>query len=182
MKKGIFAALIAFALASSAYAAQPSFSQRFAYDRDTTELFRANEFSLDLFGAYNSAQSRLGSISTRSLRQGEWGGGIGINYFFTRYVGIASDTHWMDWEGSFIDNVTASLVVRAPLDNIRLAPYAFGGAGRIFEGRDSWSAHAGGGLEFRLNPHLGLFADGRYTWVDHGGDFAMARFGVRVGF
>src|SRR5688572_24741953 len=159
MKIHLFIVLAAMTLATSSFAAERTFTERFRYDRDTTELFRPNEFSLDLFGAYRSSQSRVSSISTRSLRSGSWGGGVGVNYFFTRYLGVGADTHWVDWDGAFIDTANASFIARYPIENIHLAPYAFVGAGGWFETRDAWTAHAGGGLEFRLNQHFGLFAD-----------------------
>lgn len=192
MKKGILALVAALALTGSVYGAEaratvttdddPKFTDRFRYDRDSTEIFRANEFSIDLFGSYRSGQEKLTGISTRKLRSGTWGGGVGINYFFTRHFGIASDTHMNDFRGEFIDNVTASFVARVPLDDIRLAPYAFAGGGRWFDGRDAWLLHGGAGVEFRFNPNFGLFTDIRYTWVDGTTDYALARLGVRVGF
>jgi hypothetical protein len=51
-----------------------------------SELFPAQEVSLDLYGIYGS-RDKGGSGS------GVWGPGAGINYYFSRYLGVGADTY-----------------------------------------------------------------------------------------
>ncbi len=48
------------------------------------ELYRANEWQVDIFGAYAPA----GRDGSRFLGDHAWGGGAGVNYFFTKYFGL----------------------------------------------------------------------------------------------
>ena len=154
--------------------------ERFAYDRDATDKFRANELTFDLFGNYNKGQRKWNDVFDTSMRHGDFGGGLGVNYFFTPILGIGGDAYWLDDKGSFINNVSSSLIVRFPIDCV--APYMFGGVGRNFDPVDEWAAHAGVGVEFRLNPFTGIFLDGRYVFADKSSDYSMLRTGLRFAF
>ena len=83
-----------------------------------------------------------------------------------------------------MDAASGSAVLRFPIDAAHLAPYIFGGGGHIFDGPDSWFAHAGAGLEVRLNPHMGIFMDGRYVFAEKNNvsDEALFRAGIRMAF
>jgi hypothetical protein len=50
--------------------------------------------------------------------------------------------------------------------------------------RSAGSWMTGGGLEWRVTPRFGLFAEGRFTWTDPRGpgENAMSRVGLRVAF
>jgi hypothetical protein len=170
----IAVAVMALTLAAQADTANNStWGDRFKYDRDSTTKFMPNEFSLDLFGTY-ATRDRFGN------GEDGWGGGAGINYFLTRYIGIGADSYLEEWKTPY--RVNGSLIFRIPIDSIGMAPYAFGGGGREWRYAAQWTFHAGGGLEFRLNPHFGLFADGRRVFPDKTGDYALWRAGVRFGF
>jgi hypothetical protein len=162
------------ALTLNAFAQQRTYwGERFRYDREGATLFFPNEFQVDLFGTY-ADRDRFGNPVDN------FGGGIGLNYFLTRYVGVMADTYIEEWKLPY--RVNGSLVLRLPIDQIGVAPYIFGGGGRQYKYFPQWTAHAGGGLEIRLNPNTGLFADGRRVWADITEDTALVRFGLRVGF
>jgi hypothetical protein len=148
----------------------------------TAEKFTAHEFSLDLFASYVAGERNLGDIFETNIRDGRWGGGVGANYFLTREIGIGLDANAPDNDGNFFDSVNASLIARFPIESASLAPYIFGGAGRQTEPNWEWSAHAGAGLEYRMNPITGIFLDGRYVWADENSDTLLLRTGLRLVF
>lgn len=115
--------------------------------------------------------------------------------------------------------VTGDFILRLPLDDfnpsIHLAPYIFGGFGGVFTDAgdntintpsaranhafDNASGNAsnnrflgnvGGGFEYRFNPHIGIFGEASYNWVDGGNhsinsgvkDFVQTNFGLRYAF
>jgi hypothetical protein len=144
---------------------------RFRYDVNSTDLYPPSEVSLDLFGVY-SDHSRDGGDEDL------WGGGLGLNFFLSRMVGIGVDTYTDRWKLPQLAN--ASLIVRFP-SSYGFAPYGFGGGGRNWD-HGFWQAHAGGGLELRFNRYTGLFADGRRVFPEKGPDYTLARAGIRLGF
>src|SRR5947207_4143324 len=95
------------------------------------ECFRAHELSLDMFGQYSdgNAPSHAGPI-----RDHGWGGGVGLNYFFTRNFGLGLDAAWLATEepsftrlpvpaalrrgdGSTVThNFSGSVIYRFPID------------------------------------------------------------------
>lgn len=161
--------------------------QRTTYDRDSVK-YNANELSLDLFGTYNHTIEHFDDIFDRSWHHGKWGGGVGMNYFFTKYLGMGVDTFAQE-NGHILNNVTGNLYARMPLGNSGFAPYIFGGAGwndgSIIQGlthsTDQLTADGGVGIEFRFNPHMGVFSDIRYTWCDKTVDLCLVRAGFRIG-
>jgi len=171
-------------LATSAAQAERDWSwnwnDRFAYSTEG-EKYRSQEFTIDLFGSYRRGSSNVGDFFDEP-EGGVWGGGVGLNYFFTRMVGIGTDVSMHADGRQFIDNTSASLILRFPIGASAVAPYVFAGGGRNFDPSDEWEAHAGAGIEFRLNPHTGLFADGRYIWPDGSGDMSIIRTGLRFAF
>ena len=152
------------------------------YSQENVGLFNANELTLDLFGSYLGRERHFTDFPDHSIRRGTWGGGVGANYFWTREVGIGVDTSFQDGGRRFVDHVSGSLIVRLPIETVHLAPYVFGGAGYEFEPVYEWSAHLGGGLEFRFNPKTAVFADARYIWSDRTGDQCLVRAGFRLAF
>jgi hypothetical protein len=123
------------------------------------------------------------------------GGGLSVGYFFTRNLGLelsgdALDTRSVDNDLNFdadddnLYEVTAALLVRAPYESIRLAPYAMFGAGGGFDGASQGIWFAGGGLEYRLpgSGRYGLFSDARYTWAAVSNDYVLIRLGLRYSF
>jgi hypothetical protein len=172
-----------------------------------TSYFRSNEFSLGVFGSYG-----VGFYDNhRAIGNHAWGGGIDGQYFPLQYLGFAVEGDFFNEipHDRFGQTVTGNVILRLPLDNyfptVHLAPYVFGGVGGIFNednsnnsfthvtpfgfgrhGRgsdDDVLGDAGGGLEYRFTPHIGLFTDVRYNWVDGPrNDYMLTRFGLRYAF
>jgi len=141
----------------------------------TDEPFPSNQLRLDAFGTY-ATRNREGS----SVNAG--GGGLGLDYFFLRYVGIGADTYIEEWKWPY--RVNGSAILRLPLPDqfSRLAIYGFGGGGRQFKDIPQFTWHGGGGVEFKINRHVGLFADAREVFPDKTPDYTLVRAGVSVGF
>src|SRR2546427_13204529 len=53
-----------------------------------TPLYTANELSLDLFCSYVAAERHFYDLFYTNIRHGTLGGGVGLNYFITREVGL----------------------------------------------------------------------------------------------
>ena len=111
--------------------------------------------------------------------------------------------------------ISTDLMLRLPLDDfwpsVHLAPYGFVGLGAIFLNtedlptintpfpevnaqlrgirrglKDRVLGVAGGGFEYRFTPHIALFGEAAYNFVDHRGsldtNFIQANFGLRYAF
>lgn len=154
----------------------------FVYGPATPNKFTANEFSVDAFGSYWAGERRVEDIFETNIRHGVWGGGVGVNYFLTREIGLGGDINIPNNGGNFIDNASGSLILRLPFETTGLAPYIFGGGGRMTDRVWEWEGHAGIGLEWRLNPITGLFADARYIWPEDSSDSLQIRAGLRFVF
>lgn len=147
------------------------------------DLYTANELSLDFFGSYLAGEHKIENIFHNTIRNGFWGGGVGVNYFFLRNLGVSGDMEIPDRDpGHFVNNFDGSLVARFPIANSGLSPYVFGGGGRQSTPRWEFSGHAGVGMEYRFNPEMGFFGDARYMWVRTTPDEIMFRAGVRFVF
>ena len=112
-----------------------------------------------------------------------FGGGIGVEYFFNPYFGIAGSAQWADPGESLVHNYSADAVVRYPITSICIAPYAFGGVGVHTNSATEVIGRVGAGLDVRLWNASGIFAD--YTYTMPGGDvedYQLIRFGVKFGF
>ena len=150
---------------------------------DQGDLYRANELSLDGFGTASIGKYTIDHPSNARIRHNtRLGAGAGINYFFTRNIGISAEAYSENTSGTFIDNASANLTLRLPLGQSGFAPYAFGGGGRQFETLKNWFAQAGGGIEYRFNPHMGVFIDARGVLPDEARYYGVARLGVRFAF
>jgi hypothetical protein len=168
-----------------------------------TSYFRSNEFSLGLFGSYGASFNN----NSRAIGNHAWGGGVDGQYFPLQYVGVAIEGDFFnELPGDFFGStVTGNVILRYPLDTVfpgfHLAPYGFGGVGGIFNQSSTFtrvtfgnSLHrsgsnnevlgdAGVGLEYRFTPHIGLFGDTRYNFVDGPkNNYLLTRFGIRYAF
>ena len=164
--------------------------------------FRSNEWSLGLFGSYGVSFNN----NDRAIGNHAWGGGVDGEYFPLRYLGVAVDGNFFNQlPGNFFGSTaTGNVILRYPLDTafpgFHLAPYAFGGIGGIFNENNTLTRIAtagnqnhlnrsgaddevlgdvGVGLEYRFTPHLGLFSDARYNFVNGPKNNYL---GTRVGF
>jgi hypothetical protein len=153
--------------------------------------FTEHEWQVDLFGQYSVGE---GPHQAGIFRDHGWGGGIGINYFFTRNFGLGVDAAWLaakeapylatETEKTAIHNFSGSLIYRMPIDHLCLAPYIYAGGGYHVDGEDWASAHGGVGVEFRIEPQkYGVFLDGRWTYLgDRFGHGDLNFFSTRLGF
>lgn len=151
----------------------------FVYDAQTAK-YTANELSLDLAGSFYAPERGIEHLFKTNIRHtGKWGGDAGLNYFFTRYVGISGNIEMPSNGHNFIDQATGEVVLRWPIDPSGFAPYILGGGGRSFEPAWEWIYDVGVGVEYRLNPITGIFTDARYVWADHSTDRLLLRAGDR---
>lgn len=149
----------------------------------STDLYRTGELSLDGFGTVSVGKYTIDHFSGNRIRQhGQLGAGLGLNYFFTRNLGISAEAYSENTTGSFVDNASGNLTLRLPLGQSGLAPYIFGGGGRQFDRLEAWFGQAGGGAEYRFNPHLGVFVDARMVLPDEAKYYGVARLGLRFAF
>ena len=174
MKKIAFTLVACIAVAGSALAGK----EIKEFKQPVEPCFKDTELQLDFFGSYTDTHSK-GTYGDG------FGGGVGINYFFTRYLGIGADAQIFDGGVNGVWMFSGSLIARYPIElgGFCLAPYAFGGGGFQEDGRQAGTAHAGAGLEFRIVPEkFGIYAEGRYTWVAGPDDYTQGRVGVRIVF
>src|SRR5579884_1446870 len=183
IKKWITTAAAAMLIVTCARADDSWLNTRLCYDTTGGMIFNANEFSLDLFGTYVAGERHFLAWPNTSIRHGLWGGGVGGNYFFTRYTGFGVDTAFIDGTSHFVDHVGGNIIFRIPIDPVHLAPYAFGGGGYGWNPDKRYFADVGVGLEFRLNPKVGIFGDARYIWREGTApDECEIRAGLRMVF
>jgi hypothetical protein len=172
------------------------------------ELYRAHELQAEFFGTY----ATRGNRKNKFLGNHAWGGGGAINYFFTRNFGLGlegtalratGDNH--DVSGQFGLNV----IGRLPIGNTGWAPYATAGIGGFITGNNGsqfdksselngqttrvtvhgntesilLEGHAGLGIEYRFTKNIGIFTDGRFTFVEKShNNYGLVRTGVRFAF
>lgn len=179
MKKLTLSFLATLAVVASSYAGKEvkEFKQQ-----ETIPCFKDQELQLDVFGSYS------GAGSNEEFGDG-FGGGVGVNYFFTRNLGFAVSGNVYNGQSTFngdraIWHLSGDLVIRFPFEgSICWAPYILGGGGIGLDGTQVGTWEAGGGLEWRVNPGLGIFAEGRYIWAaSQDTDDTQTRVGVRFVF
>jgi hypothetical protein len=180
MKKLSISLLASFAVVATSFAGTEISAGKKTVTPVTT-CFNDRELQLDLFGAYSD-----GNASTHAgpIRDHGWGGGVGVNYFFTRYIGIGAEGLWeagQDNAASVGDhhafhhdnhdgrttfhNADGMLIFRMPLDQYCLAPYGFVGGGAEMDSANWADAFVGLGVEYRVVPaKVGIFADGRWNY------------------
>ncbi len=164
-------ALLTAALASSAFAGS-------SYDKNPAPAPAAPPPGCGCFGPGATLGIFGGAIFNRDADSA--GGGVLAEYFFTENIGIqgsygvyatSSEHHAFD----------ASLVLRAPIEDLCLAPYALLGGGYSTNATNEGNFHAGGGIDFRFSECVGIFADGTYHWANDG-DYTIVRLGVKIPF
>jgi hypothetical protein len=162
---------------------EPGWIQRHWVESPPPLKYTSKELSFDMFGSYLNRENHLGNLFDTNIRHGTWGGGVGINYFFTRYLGVGALMNIPNNGGRFVDQAGGNLIFRLPLANSGLAPYIFGGGGRGFDPIGYFYGDGGVGLEMRLSAVTGIFVDGQYIWGEKGtGDKALFRAGLRFVF
>ena len=204
MKKlglGVVVCAVCLTVASACFAGPMTRSSKeYKAPVEEPQCFGDHEFQADIFGAYGVTEEGQGAI----MRDHGWGGGVGLNYFFTRWFGLGVDGCWLDVKPGdshrIVENgeththvdsaATGSIILRYPIDRWCLAPYMFVGGGAQWSCGVYGSAHAGAGLEYRIIPQkLGIFVDGRCTVLADKSSvpisnphFTLIRAGVRFVF
>lgn len=174
MKKYIITGLVAVVAASTALAGTES--KKTVIPVEEPCKFRDMEFQVDAFGT--GAFYRAGNPG--------WGGGLGLNVFAFRYIGLGVEQMVVgNQEGNTEWGTIGNLFLRYPICSLNLAPYAMVGIGKLYgTGESAGIGHVGGGLEYRFTDNIGLFADGRWVYspqFDNGGG-VLARTGLRFAF
>ena len=139
------------------------------------EMFPSDQLTLDAFGTY-ATRDRYGNDVDKG------GGGVGLNYFFTRYLGIGADSYIEEWKWPY--RVNGSGILRLPLPGplSRFAVYGLGGGGREFKYVPQYTWHGGGGLEFKLSRNVGIFGDAREVFPDKTENYTLLRGGISLEF
>ena len=209
MDKVIVSAIVAVLLqTSTVFAGEPVISNKEIVAPPTpppTSFFRANEFDVGAFATYSKAfGNNFGSVGEHG-----WGGGGDLSYFPWLYAGFRLQGAVMNTIPG--DNtagvVKGDVVLRYPLDrvapNLHLAPYVFGGVGGVFPSSggfghfvtnsfrfksrgnrdDNVLGNTGAGLEYRFTPHIGVFGEADYNFVNGPkNNFMEVNWGVRYAF
>jgi hypothetical protein len=186
MKKYIITGVMAAIAATSAFAGTETVSKE-VIAVEPTCLFRDQEFQIDAFGLGDFYRGNF-DMSGRPA----WGGGLGANYFFTRFlgVGIEQDLYGRNSKGSGVAQgndfgytrwaTIGNLFLRYPICSMNLAPYLMVGGGANYGNvgggyvgtpgsrpnrlAGQGFGHVGGGLEYRVTENIGLFSDARYLF------------------
>jgi len=147
------------------------------------DLFRAGEFQVDV-----AAVGAAGKFNGKTF--GAFGGNLGLTYFITKYIGIGLDDSLGGQVGGknssvsgAIDNLQGQVIARLPIESWHLAPYAMVGGGATWANAGSQgNGNVGGGIEYRINRSIGLFADSRYIYGNRGLNESLNRAGLRFIF
>jgi len=133
------------------------------------DAFNSGEFSLSLFANWVDKDDA------------DLAPGAGLTYYLTKHIGVGAFTHWDNFDGTFIDNLSAEGHFRLPLGDIPLAPYGLAALGYSFETEEVFEA-LGAGAEWRFNDKWGAFGDVRWQFNNDTDDGAAIRAGVRLVF
>ena len=169
-------------------AAMPALAKESVHDDpglhyDQSDLYRANELSVDVFGTASLGKYSIKHLSGSRVRHDtRLGAGVGLSYFITRNIGIGADAYSENTTGVFVDSAAANLILRLPLGQSGFAPYAFGGGGRQFEMIEAWFGQFGAGMEYRFTANVGVFVDARCVLPDETKYYGVARLGLRFAF
>jgi hypothetical protein len=173
MKKIAYSLVACLAFAGSAFAGK----EIKEFKQPVEPCFKDTELQIDVFGTYTDTE---GGGYSDGL-----GGGVGVNYFFMRYLGVGVDGNIFDGDANGVWQANGKLIARFPIElgGLCLAPYVFATGGVQADGVTTGTYGAGGGLELRIVPEkLGVFAEGKYQWSASSNDSAQARVGVRLVF
>lgn len=183
MKNRIFIGGTILMLAAQAALGQDDLTNNPSLHHEPGDLYRASELSIDGFGSASLGKYTLDHPSDARVRHNaRLGAGAGINYFITRNIGMGAEAYSENTSGQFIDSASANMILRFPLGQSGLAPYAFGGGGRHFDTLKAWFGQGGAGVEYRFTPHVGVFIDARAVVPDEAKYYGIARLGMRFAF
>lgn len=161
-----------------------------------TDCYRNEEWNVDIFGTYAFTGNEW-EDDTYLEADHAFGGGMGVNFFFLRYFGVGFDGYFLRAHGDGFGEFTGNLTFRYPIPNSCWSPYAFGGAGLVFNAADRVSrfnngtndadteavGQFGAGIEYRFTPNISVMND--ISWhVVNGADnnYGLVRAGIRFSF
>jgi len=181
MKKNLFLLSLLLATASTAFAGTAMASKKVVLPPDSCR-FHANEWQVDVYA--------VGAVGTfQGSPSNSIGGNLGVGYFFTQYLGLEVDNSVSGYGSpssvKASDRLQADLLFRYPICAWNLAPYAMVGGGASWDTATQGNGNVGGGLDYRLSDHVGLFADCRWLYGNSASGVlssAMPRVGVRFIF
>jgi hypothetical protein len=134
------------------------------YQVTPSPLFRDSELFFDGYGSYLHRYGNECGCGGGGSRDG-FGGGFAVGHFFGYYVGARLDVNFSSVEDAQT-TIGGDIIIRYPFPEAHVAPYAFVGGGvEVAEGNNGFF-RVGGGLEWRITPHFGVFTEGSYAWVD----------------
>jgi hypothetical protein len=137
------------------------------------ECFAAGTQGFSLYGAY---------FTESDLDDSAFGAGASYSLYPDEFYGFEVDATW-GFADSTIHTLNASFILRYPIKEFCIAPYALIGAGIHTNGVKEGVWHIGVGLDMRLTQDcLGIFADARYIFAEEIGDHALIRAGMRMNF
>jgi hypothetical protein len=177
MNKTLTLLAVVLATAATSFAGEAVSSKKVVV-APSQDLFRAGEVQVDAFVA--GAAGKFNNKNYSGM-----GGGLGLSYFFTKYFGIGVDDTLggLNGNGNTYDNLQGNLIARLPIESLHLAPYAIAGGGATWGANQAQgNGNVGGGLEYRINRAIGLFADSRYIYGNKGLNESLTRAGLRFIF
>jgi|SRR6185436_11512034 predicted porin len=145
----------------------------------TTLLSMAVAQAADLYNSKELALSAFGGWVDKD--DSKFAPGAGVSYFLTEHLGVGAMTHWDNYDGSFIDNLSGEGYFRWPLSRLPLAPYGVAAIGYNFETDESFET-LGAGAEWRFNEKWGVFGDVRWQFNNDTDDGVAFRVGLRLVF
>ena len=183
MKNKMFVGGTILMLAATAVLGQDSATNNQSLQYDQGNYYRAGELSLDAFGTASLGEQTINHFSGDRARDNtRFGAGAGINYFFTKNIGIGADAYSENTTGPFVDSVSGNLILRFPLGESGFAPYVFGGGGYQFDMARQWFGQGGAGMEYRFTRHVGIFVDARGVVPRETKYYGVGRLGMRFAF
>lgn len=176
MKK-IASLLLSLSLASSALAGTADYSK-------TVQPTIAPPQGCDCFAPGFSMGAFGGAFMPSHRNSAAGGGGVLGEYFVNENLGFQGSY------GAYATNsahhqMDASIVLRAPIKSLCIAPYIMAGGGIGTNAVTRGDFHVGGGLEARFASLscMGVFVDGNYYFASGTNtDFTIARLGVKFRF
>lgn len=203
MKKfivGMFALTTLATVTSQGGPVESTYQQAQTY-QPSQEWFQDREWNFDLFGARADTYNEYRNDQYLGVDHA-YGGGIDVNYMFTRFLGAGFKGYALDADRAIV-GLSGDLIFRYPIPGTRFAPYGFAGGGVIFNGsrvrtlvsdgrspasiREHSSGAAVGdfgvGFEVRITPTIGVINDYSYNLVDGpNNNFGIIRSGIRFAF
>ncbi len=205
MKKLVITLLGLSTLAATGYAGPVESSgkevQQQTYHAATQDFYADREWNIDLFATRADTYNEYRGDRYLGVDHA-YGGGVDVNYMFTRYLGAGLEGYALDANDT-IGQASANLVFRYPIPGTRFAPYGYAGGGVLFNGshvdraidnglspaavRDHSDAEGvgqfGAGFEIRFTPRIGLINDYSYNLVNGPeNNYGLIRSGIRFAF